>query len=70
MARHIQVTYTLPYKGEIETRTIRLFRDTNKDTKESFELDLREDIGEPNLVVTDFKSYNESEWVKVNNLVI
>ena len=70
MARHIQATYTIPYKGKVETRTISLFRDSNKDTKESFQEDLRESIGEPNLVVTDFKSYNESEWVKVNNLVI
>lgn len=67
MGRYVKATYELPYKGVTETRTISLFRDSNRDTKESFEEDLREQIMEENLVVTEFRSFTEQQWLKFTN---
>lgn len=60
MGKHVQIQFEIPFKGEIETRKISLFKEGNKLTKESIEVELRELIGEPTLKIVDFQTFPEN----------
>jgi hypothetical protein len=60
MGRHLHIKFEIPYKGVIETRSIKLFRSENKLTKENVELELRQTIGEPEIKIVEFLSFPEN----------
>jgi hypothetical protein len=66
MGRHVHVTFEIPFKGQIQTRKISLFKDGNKLTGEGLEVELRNLIGEPEIKIVDFTTFPENYNFKLN----
>lgn len=66
MGVHIHSKFTIPFKGVVETRELNVFKG-KKLTREEFELELRQDIGESEIHVTEFAVYPENHNFNANS---